>query len=350
MDHLSVLQRLSEALGPPGWEDEPREVVREIVEPLADEVHTDALGNLIVTRRGRRDDVVLLDAHLDEVALMVNHVEDGGFLRIAPLGGWDPRVLPAQAVTVITRDGGRARGVVGTLPPHVLSDDDRKKPVSLDSLFVDVGASGRQEVEAMGIEVGSPLVPAYGFERIGDDLVMGKAFDDRAGCTVGIGVLDALQGKDLDATLVVAFVTSEEVGLRGARTAAYQVRPKVALALEGTTAVDIPGVAGPKRATALGSGPAITIADRSMIASRPVVALLEELAAKDGITVQRKSPMLGSTDAGAIQTTGPGALCGVLSVPCRYIHTPLSLLKPGDLDAAVRLATSFACHAHSLVE
>lgn len=350
MDAVELLERLSNAHGAPGHEDEVRGLIRETVEPWVDEVRADALGNLIVTKRGRRDDVLLLDAHMDEVSFLVSYVTDDGFLRLTPLGGWDARVLPAHAVTVICRDGAKARGVIGSLPPHVLSESDRKQAVKIEQLFVDVGASSRDEVEAMGIDVGSPCVPAYPFERLGDDLVMGKAFDDRAGCTVALKTLEALSDADLDLTVVAAFTTSEEVGLRGARTAAFQIAPKVALALEGTTATDVPGVEGPKRASSMGKGPAITVADRSLVANPGVVRLLEELATKEGVPHQRKLPGFGGTDAGAIHTTGAGALCGVVSVPCRYIHTPLSLLRPSDLEATVRLTTAFVREAGSLVE
>lgn len=350
MDATELLERLSTAYGPPGHEDEVRDAIREVVEPLADEVRTDALGNLIVTKRGRRGDVLLLDAHMDEVAFMTSYVEESGFLRLAPLGGWDARVLPSHAVTVLASDGGRVRGVIGTMPPHVLSDEERKRPPKIEELFVDVGASSRDEVEEMGIAVGSPLVPSYPFERLGDDLVMGKAFDDRAGCTVAIEALRAVADDDLDLTVVCAFVTGEELGLRGARTAAFQVAPKVALALEGTTAVDVPGVSGARRASSFREGPAITLADRTLVADRDVVRLLEELASKEDIAVQHKLPTFGGTDAGAIHITGAGAKCGVLSVPCRYIHTPLSLLRPSDLDAAGRLTAAFVREAGSLLE
>jgi endoglucanase len=250
---------------------------------------------------------------------------------------------------VAGRDGRRVRGVIGTLPPHVTQESERSKAFKLEELFVDIGATSRAGAEALGVEIGSPCVPGYPFERLDDDLVMGKAFDDRAGCVVAIAALEALRDAELEFTLVVAFTISEELGLRGARTAAQQVQPSIAIALEGTTAVDVPGVAGARKLASMGAGPAVTIADRSIIASRPVVTLLEETAQKEGIPFQRKLPGGGGTDAGAIQTTGAGALVGVVSVPCRYIHAPLSLLRPSDLEAAVRLVTAFVPAAPALV-
>lgn len=349
LDQVSLLKDLSEAFGPSGYEDEVRELILDLVKPLVDEVTTDRMGNLIATRRGGRDDVVMLDAHMDEVGFIVSFIEKDGFLRLAPLGGWDARVLPSHAVTVLTKDSSRVRGVVGTAPPHVLTDDDRKRAIKIEELFVDVGAASADGISDMDIDIGSPIVPSYPFEHVDDDLVMGKAFDDRAGCTVAISVLDALQGSDLDLTLAVAFTTSEEVGLRGARAAANQISPTVALALEGTTAVDVPGISGARRLASMGKGPAITIMDRSVITSRDVTALLESVAAREAIPYQRKLPGGGGTDVGAFQSHGSGVLCGVVSVPCRYIHTPLSLLRPSDLEATVKLTTGFVREAGSLV-
>lgn len=346
---IELLRRLSEAFGPSGFEDDVRHIVVELVTPLVDEVRVDRLGNVIATKRGRRNEVLLLDAHMDEVGFLVSYIEDNGFLRLSPLGGWDARVLPAHAVTVKGRDGRGVRGVIGTLPPHVTAESERSKAHRLEDLFVDIGSNTRPEAEALGIEVGSPCVPGYPFEQLDDDLVMGKAFDDRAGCTVALGVLDALRGVEPDLTLVCAFPVSEELGLRGAQTVARQVGPVVALALEGTTAVDVPGVSGARRLASMGAGPAVTIADRSIIASRRVVTLLEEVAVKQDIPYQRKLPGGGGTDAGAIQTSGEGVLVGVVSVPCRYIHAPLSLLRPSDLEAAKRLVGAFVLEAGSLV-
>jgi endoglucanase len=342
VDAVALLEQLSNAFGPSGHEDEVRAILTDVVKPLVDEVRVDRVGNLVATRRGRREDVLLLDAHMDEVGFLVSYIDDAGFLRLSPLGGWDARVLPGHALTIAGRDGRRIKGVIGTIPPHVTSEAERSKAWSLDDLFVDVGG-------ADGVEIGSPAVPASIFERLDDDLVIGKAFDDRAGCTIVASVLDALSGTDLDMTLVAAFTTSEELGLRGARAVADQVRPAVALALEGTTAVDVPGVGPTKRLAALGTGPALTIADRSAVADRRVLALLEEVGTKNTIPFARKLPGGGGTDAAAIQPAGDGVLVGVVSVPCRYIHAPLSMLKLSDLDDAIRLTTVFCREASCLL-
>ena len=349
MDSIEILERLSQIVGPSGYEDQVREAVLELVTPLADDVRTDTVGNVIATRRGRRDDVALLDAHMDEVGFLVSFIDEEGFLRLSPLGGWDARILLSHAVSVRTRNGRIVRGTIGTLPPHVLTDEMRNAPVKIEDLFVDVGARTASEVDDMDIGLGSPCTPAYPFERLADDLVMGKAFDDRAGCTIAIRALEELREDDLDLTVVAAFTTSEEVGLRGARAAAFQVRAKVALALECTTAVDVPGVAPAQRLARMGAGPAVTIADRSLIAAPAVLSLLEETAQKHDIPYHLKLPGGGGTDAAAIQQTAEGALCGVLSVPARYIHTPLSMLRASDLEATIDLAAAFARGASSLL-
>lgn len=350
MEQLTVLKRLSESIGVSGTEDEVRDIVLEYATPLADEISTDVLGNVIAIRRGTRPEILMLDSHMDEVGFMVALIESSGFIRLAPIGGWDPRILLAQAVTIRTRDRRSIRGVIGTVPPHMLSEDDRKRPVAIEQMFVDVGATSDADVADMGVRIGDVCVPTYGFEQLGDDLVMGKAFDDRAGCTVGLSVMDALAGRDLDMSVAFTFTIGEEVGLRGARTATANLRPSIALALEGTTAVDIPGVSALRRATTLGAGPAITIADPSIFADRGVIALLEQVGDQHGIKYQHKVPLYGgSTNAGAIHLVGGGCRAGVVSVPCRYLHTPLTLLRPSDLAAAASLVEAFALSAASLL-
>lgn len=349
MNSVEILKKLSVAFGVSGFEDEVREIIGEIVRPLAEDVRVDRLGNIIATKSGRRDEWLMLDAHMDEVGFLVSYVEPSGFLRLAPIGGWDARILPAHAVSIRTPGHIDVRGVIGTIPPAVLSDEDRSRPVTLESLFVDIGANNPDEVRDLGVNVGDPCLLGYGFEQLNEDLVMGKAFDDRAGCTVAIRVLEQLQNANLDLSLAVAFTVGEEIGLKGARTAATQISPAVALALEGTTAVDIPGITGARRTTTMGAGAALTVADRSGVSDKRVVGLLEEIASKEQIRVQRKHPIFGATDASAIQTSGSGVMTAVVSVPCRYIHTPLSLLRPTDLESAVQLVTSFTQSAGALI-
>lgn len=350
MDSFPLLETLSNAFGVSGFEDEVRQIIETLVAPYADDVRTDPLGNLIVTRRGPSGHTLMLDAHMDEVGLMISHIEDGGFLRFVTIGGWDPRVLPAHAVTIRTRSGAKVRGVIGSLPPHVSKPDERDKPVPVDQMLIDVGARSADEAREWGLHLGDPAVLSYPCERLRDRCVLGKALDDRAGCAAMIKVLEDLAGEKLGLTLVCNFAVGEEIGLRGARTAAYQIAPDLALAIEGTVAADVPGVPPPRQSTRVGAGPALTLADTTIIVSPRVLRALERVAEEHGIPYQHKRPLLGGTDAGAIHTTRGGVLTGAVSVPCRYIHAPLSLLDLGDFEALVRLVRAFVLDAHRIFE
>lgn len=348
VDTLTLLRTLSDAFGVSGFEDEAREAVRRLAAPLADDVRTDTLGNLLVTRTGRSGFTLMLDAHLDEIGLMVSHIEPEGFLRFAPIGGWDARILPALPVTVRTREGRDLRGVIGTVPPHITKPAERDKPLPLEELFIDVGARSDEEAAGWGVRIGDPAVPAVPFERLAEDWVLGKALDDRAGCAVLIRTLEALRGQDLDLTLVCSFAVGEEIGLRGARTAAYRINPDFALAVEGTVAADLPGVAAPRQPTAVGRGPALTFADTSLIVPPRVVRGLEQIAAEHEIPFQHKRPLYGGTDAGAIHLTREGVLVGVVAIPCRYIHTPASMMRLADFEATVRFVEAVVRRARTV--
>lgn len=341
MESIELLRTLSDAFGPSGFEDEVREIIQGLVEPLVDEVRTDVLGNLIATRRGTGPLTLMIDAHMDEIGFIVSHVEESGFLRFTQTSGWDQRIVPANALTIRTADGGTVKGMIGVQPPHITPPAEREKPFKPDDLFVDIGASSADEVASMGVHVGSPAVIAYPFEHLRDDVIMGKALDDRAGCAIIVKSLEALQGEDLDITVVAAFTVQEEVGLRGAGTAAYQIEPDIALALETTIAADTPGITSAKQISRQGKGPVISVMDNSMIVPRRFVHALTSTADEDSIPWQYKTPAAGGTDAGAIHRSRGGVLSGVISLPCRYIHSPYSVLRLSDFEQAVRLVTAF---------
>lgn len=342
MNSVEVLRTLSEAFGPSGFEDEVRNEIRQMVEPLVDDVRVDALGNLIATKRGSGNRTLMLDAHMDEIGFMVTWIEDGGFLRFTTIGGWDPRIVPAHAVTIRTDHGTYVRGMIGTAPPHILRPEDREKPFRIDDLFIDIGVSSPEEAAALGIRIGSPAVISYGFEQLGDDVVMGKAFDDRAGCAVVVGALEALRNETTEITVVAAFTVQEEVGLRGAQTAAFQIDPDIAIALEGSIAADMPGVPPARQPTRQGQGPSIRIMDSGMIGMPRVIRALAETAETESIRFQYQVPAPGGTDAGVIHRSKAGVLAGVVSLPCRYIHSPYATLRLSDFEEAVRLITAFS--------
>ncbi len=341
------LRMLSDAFGVAGFEDEVRDELRRLVEPLVDSVEIDALGNLICARGD--GPTVMLDAHMDEVGFMVRWIEKDGFLRLSSLGGWDERLLMGQRLTLRTREGGDVHGVIGASPPHILSQEERRRPVGLEDLFADIGAASAEEAKEMGVRIGDPATIHYPFRPLQNDCVTGKALDDRAGCLVLVEALQALADVELPYRLVANFAVCEEVGLRGARVAAWTVAPKVALALEGTIGADVPGVPEAKQPVRQGRGPAITVADRSIIVKPRLVRFLEEIAEAEGIPYQYKLPLYGGTDAGAIHVERGGVLAGVIAVPCRYIHSPVSTLRLSDLEYTVRLTCAFLREAHRLL-
>lgn len=341
------LQKLSDAFGVAGFEDEVREVLHGMVSPYVESCETDPLGNLTCSRGS--GDAVMLDAHMDEVGFMVKWIEKDGFLRLTALGGWDDRILMAHRLTILTRSGEKVYGVIGSTPPHIQSDGDRDKVVPLDDLFVDIGARSRDEAEAFGVHIGDPATIHYPFLRLQEGYVTGKAFDDRAGCLVAAEVLRILAKEKLPYKLVVNFAVHEEGGLRGAKAAAYRIAPKLALALEGTIGADMPGVPEAKQPVRLGHGPAITLADRSITVKPKLARFLEKIADENGIGYQYKLPAYGSTDAGAIHLERGGILTGVVSVPCRYIHSPVSTLYLSDLEATLDLVVAFLRRAGELL-
>jgi len=347
VDLVEKLARLSDAFGVAGFEDEVREVIREMVAPYVDGWEVDPLGNLICWRG--QGEPVMLDAHMDEVGFMVRWIEKDGFLRLSALGSWDERILLGHRVVIRTRDGQKRLGVIGTTPPHILSEGERQKVVALEDLFVDVGARSREEALEMGFHLGDPATIHYPFAKICNGYVTGKAFDDRAGCLVAIEALRLTAEERLPYKLFVNFAVCEEGGLRGARAAAYRIGPKLALALEGTIGADIPGVPEAKQPVRIGQGPAITLADRSITVNPRFVQFLERVAEEEKIPYQYKLPSYGSTDAGPIHLERGGTLAGVVSVPCRYIHSPVSTLLLSDLEATIKLVVGFLKRAYELL-
>ncbi len=340
MDPLDLIQELTEAFGVAGFEEEIRTLLLQKLQGRVDRVETDALGNLLAYRQGRSRRRLLLDAHMDEVGLVVNHVDARGFLRVVPLGGWDPRILPGTLVQLRPEPGRHLWGVLGTTPPHVLTSEDRKKAVDFPQLFVDIGVSSREEAEALGVTPGVPLVPYVPPRRIQPDLLLAKALDDRLGCALILALLDRLT-EPTPYDLVLSFSVGEELGLRGARVLVPQVQPDVALALEGTGAADTPGVPEEKQPSVFRQGPVITRLDKSLVVPHRMVQALEQAARDAGVPYQFKKPLFGGTNAGVLQVSGKGVLAGVLSVPARYIHSPVSLVHRTDFEHTLRLLETF---------
>ena len=334
---VGVLRRLSEAYGPPGYEGEVRELLRGELEGYADRVEVDRLGNIFFHHVGEGP-LVMLAAHMDEVGILITHIEEEGFLRFHPLGGIAERILPGQRFRLRGRRG-ELRGIIGTKPPHIMKEEERRKVVPLEELFIDVGAGSRGEAENRGCHIGMTGVFDTAFTELGDGYLMGKAFDDRAGCTVLVEAFKRLC--ETDVNLIAVGTVQEEVGLRGARTAAWQIEPDYALALEGTFAADVPGSKPHQMSARLRRGPVITIVDRATITHPKVLRTLIEAAEAEGIPYQFKEMPMGGTDAGAIHLSKGGVPSGTVAVPCRYIHGPAAIAHMEDFENTIRLVEAF---------
>lgn len=332
---IEGLRHLSELDGVSGGEGPVREWIRKRLQARppkgAFTVESDPLGNLLVRvgeeKPGPR---LMVAAHMDEVGLMITSIEEDGLLHFRPVGGIDPRILPAQVVRI---GEGRVPGVVGGKPIHLQKPEERKKAYRLEELYIDIGARSRAEAEAV-VHLGDSAAFDAPFQVLGEGLVMGKALDDRAGCLM---LLELLQ-EEWPMPFLAAFTVQEEVGLRGAQVAAYRLEPDAALVLETTSCADLPGVPPAKQVTRLGAGPAITFRDRTSIADPELVRLLVREAEAAGLPWQWKHGTAGGNDAGAIQTQRGGVRVASLSLPCRYLHQPGGVLALDDLEHGLELA------------
>lgn len=334
---ISLLQELSEAIGAPGSENEVRDLLRARIACHATAVESDTMGNLFAWCGNPAGPTIMVAAHTDEVGFLISAVEPEGFLRVVALGRSDPRVLPGQEIVVVTAAGDRFFGIVGSPSPHLTQESQRTAVPPVEAQFVDIGARSAAEVAARGIRVGDPAVLNAAFRELPGRMVMGKALDDRAGCAMLVMALERLARVELDIRLVAAFTCQEEVGVRGATVAGYRVNPDVAFALEGTAAGDFPGIEPHRVPVAIGKGVALTIADNRLLAHRGLFRFVEGVADQHGIPHQTKRPLFGGTDAGAMALTRAGVMASVLSVPCRYIHTPRAMMCLDDFDAGVAL-------------
>lgn len=326
-----ILKELSEAFGPSGEEKQVRSILRRALEGRVDRMWMDALGNLHAEKRGaaRGRMRVLLTAHMDEVGLMVVGHLDSGALQVRTIGGIDARVLPGGTVKVGPE---RIPGVLGIKPIHLVDGREAGAVTPIKQLTVDIGAKGKEEAQKLA-PLGTSAVFATGFRELGPT-VSGKAFDDRAGCAVLAELMrDERPRHDLHAV----FTVQEEVGLRGAKVAAYASQPECAFALEGTVADDLPKEKDVSPTSELGKGPAITVMDRTFTASRGLVRLLVDTAEELAIPYQFKQPGIGGTDSGALHLAREGVPCATVAVPCRYIHSPVGILNLEDLANTRRL-------------
>ncbi|MEM3553911.1 MAG: M42 family metallopeptidase [Candidatus Bathyarchaeia archaeon] len=338
MTLAETLEKLSNACGVAGREEEVRKLMKNMLKPYVDEVKEDKLGNVIGVKKGKKDaPKVMLAAHMDEIGLFVKTISKEGFLQFTKIGGIDDRILLAQKVIVHTEKG-PLHGIIGSKPPHIQKEEERKKVMTYDELFIDIGAENQEEAKKMGVKIGDPVSFDIKFAKMSDDIVIGKAFDDRVGCAVMVEAMKQL--KEAECTVYAVGTVQEEVGLRGATTAAFGIYPDVGIALDVTIAGDVPGVKEVEAPVKLRKGPSITVADYGLITHPKVLRLLVDVAEENKIPYQLETGLQGSTDAARISLTREGVPSGVISVPTRYIHSPASLLSLKDAENAVKLTVA----------
>lgn len=341
---FSFLKEICEIVSPSGFEQEIRKVIINHIKDHADNIWIDAMGNIIAVKKGKEKGKLMISAHMDEIGLMIKHIDKNGFLRFAPIGGWNPQILPAQRVLIRTLNGNIVRGAIGVKPPHIMEPKEKEKVIPIDKLFIDIGVSSKEEAEKLGITVGAVAVIDRTVERLGNpDVIVGRAFDDKIGVATAVEAFKILNEPDVDVYLVIT--VQEEVGLKGAKTAAFSIGPDVGIAIDVTTAADVPGVSEQDQVVRLGKGPAIKIMDGksgSGIIVHPAVRdLLIETARAENIPYQLEILIGGTTDASAIQLTKEGVPTGAISIPTRYIHSPVEIINLNDVSNAIKLLASF---------
>jgi endoglucanase len=336
-----LLHRLLTAPGPPGHEDAPAAIWREAAGEFADDVTIDAMGTSIARVNGRSDHPLLaVVGHVDEIALLVSHISDQGYLHVVQSGGWDPQVLVGQRVDVLTRSG-PIHGVIGRKPVHVLEAEDRKKAVELKGLHVDIGVRDGEEARSL-VREGDPIVIAAEPVELRGDRIVSRSLDNRLGIYVALEVARRVSeaGGGGGPTAGVAAV-QEEIGAHGARAMAYGLQPDLAVVVDVTHATDAPGVdANELGEHGLGSGPVIT---RGAVVSRPLNDLLDEAAESIGIECTTEAAGSSTrTDADSIHLSRTGVATAVVSIPLRYMHSPVELVELGDVEATIAVIAAMA--------
>ena len=352
-ESLKFLEQLSNSFGPSGFEREPARMIRDYVGRFSDGISNDGLGSLLFTKRGGSEKpVVLLPAHVDEVGFIVTSIDKLGYLTFNQLGDWFDQVLLGQRVKIRTSSG-MISGVIAAKPPHLLPAEARSKVVTADKMFIDVGASNEDEAKAMGVKIGDPVVPDSLYATIekkiftegkkkGSDIVaIGKAFDNRAGAFIAAEVFRVLKEKRISHpnTVVGAATTQEEVGLRGARTTAYVVKPDVCITLDVDLAGDVPGIEFKDAPARMGLGPAICVYDTSMIPNEGLLRYVLGVADRAKIPYQlSQSGFEGAdTDAGIVHVSNAGCPTIVIGVPVRHMHAHAGMMSLKDVENTVKL-------------
>ncbi|WP_010651109.1 M42 family metallopeptidase [Oceanobacillus massiliensis] len=335
---LTMLKDLTDAKGIPGNEKEVREVFERYISPLADEMKMDNLGSSIAKKIGKEDGPkIMIAGHLDEVGFMVSRIDDKGFIYFQTVGGWWNQVMLAQRVTIMGSKGD-VTGVIGSKPPHVLSADARKKPYEIKDMFIDIGASSREEALEFGVKPGDSVVPYFEFTPLKNEkLLLAKAWDNRIGLAIAIEVLRQLKDQEHPNVVYGVGTIQEEVGLRGAKTATHTIQPDIGFGVDVGIAGDTPGISDNEADSKLGKGPQIVLYDASMVSHKGLRDFVVKTAEENDIPYQFATIAGGGTDSGSIHLTGNGVPSLSITIATRYIHSHAGILHRDDFENAVKL-------------
>ena len=334
--NIDLVKELSTTPGISGFETNIENIIRRELKGSVDKIETDDMGNVICTKKGKKSaPTVMLASHMDEIGLMVKFIDDDGFIRFATIGGINDQMLMNQTVTIHSDDGEHL-GVIGSKPPHVTKPSERNKVVKYDDMFIDIGAKDKKEALKM-VSIGDPITFNSWFEEFPNNCVMGKALDNRLGCYV---MMEVLKRVDTKATVYGVGTVQEEVGLKGAKVAAFKLNPDYAFALDTTLSGDHPGIKPEEAPCKMGKGPAIVLIDasgRGIMTPKVIRDMLIGAGDKECIDYQLEVSDGGTTDGTAIHLAREGIPTGVLSVPTRYIHTPVSVASMDDVEKTIEL-------------
>lgn len=335
---LTMLKDLTDAKAISGDEKEARDVMEKYITPYAEEVYTDHLGSLIAKKTGDENGPkVMVAGHLDEIGFMVTRIDEKGFVYFQTIGGWWSQVMLAQRVTIMTSKGD-VTGVIGSKPPHILPPEARKKPVAIKDMFIDIGATSKEEAIEFGVKPGDSIVPYFEFTQLKNEkMLMAKAWDNRIGCAIAIEVLKQLENSKHPNIVYGVGTVQEEVGLRGAKTSAHMIKPDIAFAVDVGIAGDTPGISEHDADSKLGDGPQIILYDASMVSHKGLRDLVVQTADEKDIPYQYASIAGGGTDSGSIHLIADGVPALSITIATRYIHSHAAILHRDDFENAVKL-------------
>lgn len=338
--NLEMLADFALTNGISGHEREVAQTFKNWVEASSDEITYDNLGSIIALKKGKENGPkVMLAGHIDEIGFLIKSIDDNGFLRLHPVGGWWGHVLPSKPVSVATRCGKSYVGVIGSQAPHGMPVAKRSKVMEIAELYVDLGVKNKDEVSLLGIQVGDAVTPKADFHVLANpNYLMSKAWDDRIGAAIAVDVLRHLKDVETEANIYAVGTVQEEVGLRGAKTAAQMINPDVAIALDVTIATDTPG---DDSRIKLGVGVTLEVMDASYIGHKGLLYHLQDLAKELNLETQLEMLAAGGTDSGEINKVHDGVVTLTVSIPARYIHSHLGIVHRKDYADTVTLLTEF---------